>query len=189
MIAKLFVSLSRILNDIIMSCTEMAQLELMNALNTIQSEAELNEFKDLLRKSQWECGGPYRECGCRVWSRKTGRQGPGAPPAEATAGRYARKDSQHRLMPQYWILLWLKSEIFLIFLGSKLKIDYFCTYKFIWHRKLTLISDYQMVSVKKPHIFHFIWIIQAKTITFSSIIRLNNPWDQYYSLRSSLWWY
>ncbi len=35
-----------------MSCAEMAQLELMNALNTIQSEAELNEFKDLLRESQ-----------------------------------------------------------------------------------------------------------------------------------------
>ena len=31
-----------------MSYTEMAQLELMNALNNINSEAELNEFKNLL---------------------------------------------------------------------------------------------------------------------------------------------
>ena len=31
-----------------MSYSEMAQLELMNALNSITSEAELNEFKDLL---------------------------------------------------------------------------------------------------------------------------------------------
>lgn len=29
-----------------MSYSEMAQLELMNALNSINSEAELNEFKD-----------------------------------------------------------------------------------------------------------------------------------------------
>ena len=32
----------------IMSYTEKAQLELMNALNNIRSEAELNEFKDLV---------------------------------------------------------------------------------------------------------------------------------------------
>ena len=31
-----------------MSYTEMAQLELLNALNNINSEAELNEFKNLL---------------------------------------------------------------------------------------------------------------------------------------------
>ena len=31
-----------------MSYTEKAQLELMNALNNIRSEAELNEFKDLV---------------------------------------------------------------------------------------------------------------------------------------------
>lgn len=31
-----------------MSYAEMAQLELMNALNNINSEAELNEFKNLL---------------------------------------------------------------------------------------------------------------------------------------------
>ena len=31
-----------------MSYTEKAQLELMNALNSIRSEAELNEFKDLV---------------------------------------------------------------------------------------------------------------------------------------------
>ena len=31
-----------------MSYTEKAQLELMNALNSIRSEAELNEFKNLL---------------------------------------------------------------------------------------------------------------------------------------------
>lgn len=34
----------------IMSYSEMAQLELMNALNSIDSEAELNEFKDLLAR-------------------------------------------------------------------------------------------------------------------------------------------
>lgn len=34
----------------IMSYSEMAQLELMNALNTINSEAELNEFMDLVAK-------------------------------------------------------------------------------------------------------------------------------------------
>ena len=33
-----------------MSYSEMAQLELMNALNSIESEAELNEFKDLLAR-------------------------------------------------------------------------------------------------------------------------------------------
>ena len=33
-----------------MSYSEMAQLELMNALNSINSEAELNEFKDLVAK-------------------------------------------------------------------------------------------------------------------------------------------
>ena len=33
-----------------MSYSEMAQLELMNALNNINSEAELNEFKDLVAK-------------------------------------------------------------------------------------------------------------------------------------------
>ena len=31
-----------------MSYTEKAQLELINALNSIRSEAELNEFKDLV---------------------------------------------------------------------------------------------------------------------------------------------
>jgi hypothetical protein len=31
-----------------MSYREIAQLELMNALNSINSEAELNEFKDLV---------------------------------------------------------------------------------------------------------------------------------------------
>lgn len=31
-----------------MSYKEIAQLELMNALNSINSEAELNEFKDLV---------------------------------------------------------------------------------------------------------------------------------------------
>lgn len=34
--------------DFIMSYNEMAQLELMNALNSIRSEAELNEFKDMV---------------------------------------------------------------------------------------------------------------------------------------------
>lgn len=33
-----------------MSYNEMAQLELMNALNSIRSEAELNEFKDLVAR-------------------------------------------------------------------------------------------------------------------------------------------
>lgn len=33
-----------------MSYSEMAQLELMNALNSINSEAELNEFKDLVAR-------------------------------------------------------------------------------------------------------------------------------------------
>lgn len=33
-----------------MSYSEMAQLELMNALNNIDSEAELNEFKDLVAR-------------------------------------------------------------------------------------------------------------------------------------------
>ena len=33
-----------------MSYSEMAQLELMNALNSIRSEAELNEFKDLVAR-------------------------------------------------------------------------------------------------------------------------------------------
>ena len=33
-----------------MSYSEMAQLELMNALNSIDSEAELNEFKDLVAR-------------------------------------------------------------------------------------------------------------------------------------------
>lgn len=33
-----------------MSYSEMAQIELMNALNTIQSETELDEFRDLLAK-------------------------------------------------------------------------------------------------------------------------------------------
>ena len=33
-----------------MSYSEMAQLELMNALNSISSEAELNEFKDLVAR-------------------------------------------------------------------------------------------------------------------------------------------
>ena len=32
----------------IMSYSEMAQLELMNALNNINTEAELNEFRDLV---------------------------------------------------------------------------------------------------------------------------------------------
>ena len=31
-----------------MSISQLAQLELMNALNCIKSEAELNEFKDLV---------------------------------------------------------------------------------------------------------------------------------------------
>ena len=31
-----------------MSYSEMAHLEMMNALNNIQSEADLNEFKDLV---------------------------------------------------------------------------------------------------------------------------------------------
>lgn len=50
-----------------MSYSEMAHLEMMNALNNIQSEADLNEFKDLVaqffaRKAQkaidalWEEG-------------------------------------------------------------------------------------------------------------------------------------
>ena len=34
----------------IMSYGEMAQLELMDALNSIHSETELNEFKDLVAK-------------------------------------------------------------------------------------------------------------------------------------------
>ena len=34
----------------IMSYSEMAQLELMDALNSIHSETELNEFKDLVAK-------------------------------------------------------------------------------------------------------------------------------------------
>ena len=33
-----------------MSYSEMAQLELMNALNSIRTEAELNEFKDLVAR-------------------------------------------------------------------------------------------------------------------------------------------
>ena len=33
-----------------MSYSEMAQLELMSALNSIDSEAELNEFKDMVAK-------------------------------------------------------------------------------------------------------------------------------------------
>ena len=33
-----------------MSYSELAQLELMNALNSIDSEAELNEFKDLVAR-------------------------------------------------------------------------------------------------------------------------------------------
>ena len=33
-----------------MSYSEMAQLELMKALNSIRSEAELNEFKDLVAR-------------------------------------------------------------------------------------------------------------------------------------------
>ena len=33
-----------------MSYTQLAQLELMNALNSINSEAELNEFKDLVAR-------------------------------------------------------------------------------------------------------------------------------------------
>ena len=33
-----------------MSYSQMAQLELMNALNSINSEAELNEFKDLVAR-------------------------------------------------------------------------------------------------------------------------------------------
>jgi hypothetical protein len=35
-------------NNIIMSYSQMAQLELMNALNSITSEAELKEFRDLV---------------------------------------------------------------------------------------------------------------------------------------------
>jgi len=33
-----------------MSYSQIAQLELMNALNSISSEAELNEFKDLVAR-------------------------------------------------------------------------------------------------------------------------------------------
>ena len=33
-----------------MSYSELAQLELMNALNNINTEAELNEFKDLVAR-------------------------------------------------------------------------------------------------------------------------------------------
>ena len=33
-----------------MSYSQMAQLELLNALNSIRSEAELNEFKDLVAR-------------------------------------------------------------------------------------------------------------------------------------------
>ena len=33
-----------------MSYSQLAQLELMNALNNIRSEAELNEFKDLVAR-------------------------------------------------------------------------------------------------------------------------------------------
>lgn len=33
-----------------MSYSQMAQLELMNALNSINSEVELNEFKDLVAR-------------------------------------------------------------------------------------------------------------------------------------------
>ncbi len=33
-----------------MSYSQMAQLELLNALNNINSEAELNEFKDLVAR-------------------------------------------------------------------------------------------------------------------------------------------
>ena len=33
-----------------MSYTEMAQLELMNAMNNINSEAELNEFRDMVAR-------------------------------------------------------------------------------------------------------------------------------------------
>ena len=33
-----------------MSYSELAQLELMDALNSIKSEAELNEFKDLVAR-------------------------------------------------------------------------------------------------------------------------------------------
>ncbi len=33
-----------------MSYSEMAQLELMNAINSIRSEAELNEFKNLVTR-------------------------------------------------------------------------------------------------------------------------------------------
>lgn len=36
------------LSDMIMSYSQIAQLELLNALNNIKSEAELNEFKNLL---------------------------------------------------------------------------------------------------------------------------------------------
>jgi len=36
------------LKQTIMSYSQMAQLELLNALNNINSEAELNEFKNLL---------------------------------------------------------------------------------------------------------------------------------------------
>ena len=39
---------NRILIETLMSYSQMAQLELLNALNSITSEAELNEFKNLL---------------------------------------------------------------------------------------------------------------------------------------------
>ncbi len=44
---KLYIC-SGYLKQTIMSYSQMAQLELLNALNNINSEAELNEFKNLL---------------------------------------------------------------------------------------------------------------------------------------------
>ena len=51
-----------------MSYREIAQLELLNALNNISSEAELNEFKDLVahfftRKAQKEIDALWDEGG------------------------------------------------------------------------------------------------------------------------------
>ena len=40
----------RFQNNTLMSYSQMAQLELLNALNSIRSEAELNEFKDLVAR-------------------------------------------------------------------------------------------------------------------------------------------
>ena len=47
--SKLFRTfVARILIDTLMSYTEIVQLELLNALNSITSEAELNEYEEIL---------------------------------------------------------------------------------------------------------------------------------------------